>query len=112
MMPAEPRQNEATLQVLCDIIGDTGTGPTGSEICLSACGISDTHPGITKRHRLFEALRAKQEEDRYANGVLAFIEHVMDPVRYVDKGKRRSSRNASSSAIASMSLTRPAGRLR
>ena len=100
MMPAEPRLNEATLQALCDIIGDTGTGLTGSEIgrCLSACGISDTHPGITKRHRLFEALRAKQEEDRYANGVLAFIEHVMDPVRYVDQGKeefqnRRSALN-------------------
>ena len=98
-MPAESKLNDANLQALCDIIGDTGAGLTGSEIsrCLLACDIADPHPGITKRYRLFEALRAKQDADRCANGVLAFVKHVMNPVRYVDQKadfeNRRSALN-------------------
>ena len=71
----EPKLKDATLQKLCDVIGDTATGLTGREIgrYLSECNIADPHPGMTKRDRLFEALRTKQKEDRCANGVLAFI---------------------------------------
>ena len=84
-MVAEPKLSDAHLQALCDIIGDTDTGLTGSEIgrCLVSCNIGDPYSGATKRHRLFGALRAKQDADVCANGVLAFVKHVMDPVRYV-----------------------------
>ena len=84
-MVAEPKLSDAHLQALCDIIGDTDTGLTGSEIgrCLVSCNIGDPYSGTTKRHRLFGALRAKQDADVCANGVLAFVKHVMDPVRYV-----------------------------
>jgi len=37
----------------------------------------------TKRYRLFEALRLRQEHDRCANNVLAFVRLAMEPVRYV-----------------------------
>ena len=76
------------------------TGLTGSEIgrYLDSCSIPDPHPSITKRHRVFQALRAKQEADRCANGVLAFVKHVMDPVSYVGRTSefeiRRSALNA------------------
>lgn len=99
-MAAEPTLRDTHLQALCDIIGDTQTGLTGSEIgrCLASCNIGDPHPSATKRHRLFAALRAKQNADGCANGVLAFVKHVMDPVRYVGQRtefeNRRSALNA------------------
>lgn len=84
-MAAIPKLNEANLQALCDILGDTGTGLTGSEIgrYLGECGFPDPIPQMTKRHRLFAALRDKQNTDGCANSVLAFIKYVMNPVRYV-----------------------------
>lgn len=84
-MPAEPPLSDANLEALCDILGDTGTGLTGSEIgrFLRECSIDDPLPGYTKRHRLFEALRQKQNADGYSNAILAFVKRVMDPVRHV-----------------------------
>src|SRR5688572_27945602 len=83
-MPGEPKLSDAKLEALCQELGDTATGLTGSEIgrYLSECNIDDPLPGTTKRHRLFEALRNKQNADGYSNGVLAFVKRVMDPVRH------------------------------
>ena len=84
-MPPQPKLDNTHLRAICDLIGNTGEGLTGSEIgqYLKACGIADPSSGLTKRHRLFEALRTKQDADRCANNVLAFIEYVMCPVFYV-----------------------------
>jgi uncharacterized protein (TIGR02391 family) len=84
-MAAEPKLNDANLEALCDILGATDTGLTGSEIgrYLRECGIDDPEPSITKRRRLFAALRQRQARDGCANSVLAFVKRVMDPVRYV-----------------------------
>lgn len=72
------------LQAICDVLGDTSAGLTGTEIgqLLARCGIDDPLPGITKRKRLFEALRARQEEDGCANNALNFVQTAMDPVRF------------------------------
>jgi len=75
-MAAIPKLNETHLKALCDVIGETTTGLTGSQIGLV---------GFTKRNRLFEALRARQERDACANHVLAFVQTLMDPVRFVGK---------------------------
>jgi len=84
-MTAIPVLDDNTLQAVCDVVADTGSGLTGSEMgrILSQQNISDPEPIITKRHRLFAALSSKQNSDRCANNVLAFIQAVMDPVRYV-----------------------------
>ena len=49
------------LRRLCDVIGDTHNGLSGSEIgrMLSDCGISDPFVGMTKRHSLFYCLSQK-----------------------------------------------------
>ena len=101
----EPKLRDATLQKLCDVIGDTATGLTGREIgrYLSECNIADPHPGTTKRDRLFEALRTKQNEDRCANGVLAFIKHAMDPVLYVDQREIFESRRSALNLVLTFS---------
>ncbi len=83
-MAVVPKLDDNSLQAICDIIGDTGSGLTGSEMArlLSRSGIEDTEPMITKRHRLFGALNNQQRKDNCANNVLAFIQNVMDPISY------------------------------
>jgi len=80
-----PLFNEANLEQVCNVLGDTSTGLTGSEIgrYLRECGISDPNPSMTKRIRLYEALVVRQRIDVCANNVCAFIQRVMNPVLHV-----------------------------
>lgn len=84
-LPAISKFEEANLQAIADILGDTSAGLTGSEIgqYLRECGFPDPMAGMTKRHRLYAALHEKQNTDQCANNVLGFITHVMNPVRHV-----------------------------
>lgn len=84
-MAAIAKFDEANLQALADILGDTSTGLTGSEIgrYLRECGFPDPIPQMTKRHRLYAALAEKQNADGCANNILKFLTHVMNPVRHV-----------------------------
>jgi uncharacterized protein (TIGR02391 family) len=84
-MAAIPKLDETHLQAVCDIIGDTSEGLTGSEMgrLLSHCGINDPEPTMTKRHRLFLALRTRQDKDGCANNVVNFVQTIMNPVRFV-----------------------------
>jgi uncharacterized protein (TIGR02391 family) len=83
-MSAIPKIEDAKLEAVCAVLGDTDAGLTGSEIgrLLSRCGIEDPNPSLTKRHRLFEALHARQAKDGCANNVFAFVQTAMDPVRF------------------------------
>ena len=83
-MPVYPSFPQSQLQALCDVLGETNTGLTGSEIgqLLSTCQIDDPHPGLTKRYRLFQALLARQDQDQCSNAVLNVVQHAMDPVSY------------------------------
>jgi uncharacterized protein (TIGR02391 family) len=80
-----PSFNEANLEQTCNVLGDTSSGLTGSEIgrYLRECGINDPSPGVTKRIRLYEALVTRQRLDGCANNVCAFIQRVMNPVLHV-----------------------------
>ena len=76
--------DDNSLQAVCDVLGDTGGGLTGTEInkLLTQLNINDVEPGITKRHRLFAALKNKQKIDKCGNNVIAFIQVAMAPIRY------------------------------
>ena len=82
-MAAIPMFPENALESICNLLGDTQSGLTGSEIAkyLERRGIAD---GITstKRVRLFEALHAQQEREGSANRVIQFVETVLDPVSH------------------------------
>jgi uncharacterized protein (TIGR02391 family) len=80
-----PNIDTEVLRSVCNILADTSSGLTGTEIgnLLNSCGIPDPFSSITKRLRLFEALKAKQLKDRCANNVVAFIQLAMNPVRHV-----------------------------
>lgn len=87
------------LERICDVLADTSSGLSGSEIGkhLAQLGIADPMPGMTKRVRLFEALRSRQEQDRCGNLMAAFVCQVMNPVRHTDSGdwfeKKRAELN-------------------
>jgi uncharacterized protein (TIGR02391 family) len=82
-MPTITKFPDNHLESICNILADTSAGLTGSQIgkYLSRCGIPD---GVTstKRVRLFEALKAKQDKDNCGNHVVAFIQTVLDPVNH------------------------------
>lgn len=77
----------ATLESLSKILGDTTQGLTGSEISkfLAECSIKDPGLNSTKWKRLYDSLSLKQQNDRCANNVVYFIQHVMRPSRHFDK---------------------------
>lgn len=67
-----PVFNETNLEGICNALGDTSTGLSGSEIgnLLLRLNIADPFPSITKRKRLFEALRVKQHKDNCGNYIV------------------------------------------
>ena len=77
----------SVLESVAKILGHTSEGFTGSEISkhLHECSIDDLDPTGTKWKRLFAALSNKQTQDRCANNIVAFIQHVMHPARHYDK---------------------------
>ncbi len=84
-MATYPKLNEELLHSLCSIVGDTTEGLSGTQIgkYLASAGIEDPFPGITKRDRLFSALKAQQEKDSCSNNIFSFLIKVMNPVNYV-----------------------------
>ncbi len=72
------------LRRLCEVLGDTDRGLTGSEIgrLLAQRRLADPGEGITKRERLYTALANAQA--RFQNGVpvLNFVRDAMAPVSY------------------------------
>ena len=74
------------LERICDVLADTSTGLTGSEMgnLLARLGIADPLPGMTKRIRLFEALKQRRQSGRCANHVVAFLQEAMKPVRHTN----------------------------
>ena len=90
---------DSHLESICNFLGDTNEGLTGSEIgkFLNRLEIED---GITstKRIRLYEALSTRQRMDGCANKVIEFIQVAMEPISYVGAKdfyeKRRGELNA------------------
>lgn len=89
-MAVLPQFDHALLQRLCDVLADTSTGLKGSEIghILNQLGIADPQPSLTKRIRLFEALKDRQLSDRCGNLIVAFIHAAMKPVRFTGETQR------------------------
>lgn len=83
-MAAIPKIDETHLESLCEVIGHTSDGLTGSEIgrLLTRLSIVDPLSGATKRIRLHAALSTQQSKDGCANIVFAFVETVLSPVRF------------------------------
>lgn len=89
-----PPWNAQVVEGVVDVLGDTATGLTGSQIgqLLAELDIPDPLVRDTKRVRLRHALLSKQQNDRASNCVIAFITRSMAPVRYRDEPSLRTLR--------------------
>lgn len=78
-----PSFDHPTLQRLCKVLADAGThGELGD--LLDDLGVADPGAG-SKTRRLLVALSARQQQDRCANNVVAFMQRIMKPVRFVGR---------------------------
>ena len=82
------------LQSIAKILAHTDSGLTASEIgyLLTDCRIPDPNPEMTKWKRLFNALVALQNERKFGNHVVVFINRAMNPVQYTAKPQLFASR--------------------
>lgn len=74
----------AQLDQISAVLGATNEGLTGGQIgrYLSQLQLPDIYPGSTKRFRLYEALVQAQNQSGNGDGVIAFIETAMNPLRW------------------------------
>lgn len=81
---------QSQLQSICDALGHTNLGLTGSEIryFLSICRIADPDPTTTKKYRLFNALAGWQNKNSSPIGINAFIRKSMKPELYIKDPER------------------------
>ena len=103
-MPPLPPFDDARLEAISSVLGDTASGLTGSEIgrVLAQLGVDDTGPS-TKRWRIFEALKARQARDRSGNIVGAFIQAALNPVRFVRRPAEHEALTAALNEVLAFS---------
>ncbi|MCK5282429.1 MAG: TIGR02391 family protein [Nanoarchaeota archaeon] len=82
------------LKAICNILGDTNEGLTGSEIkeALSQLNIVYIPEGNNKASYLFHSLKWRQELDLNGSGTIKFIEKCMTPIRYIGNHSLHNSR--------------------
>lgn len=74
------------LERISNVLGDTSSGFTGSEISrlLSLCNIPDAYPNGTKRIRLFDSFAKCCNQNKSSNCVYAFIQEALTLSRWLD----------------------------
>jgi hypothetical protein len=89
---------QSQLQAIADALGDTSEGLTASEIghLLGSCKMFDSDPGMTKRHRLYNAFAHSQNASQDRLGILAFIRKSMRPELYARSPERYEPMRATS----------------
>lgn len=85
-MERVPPFNPQQLTAIAKILGDTGSGLSGSQIeyLLQDSRIPDVSHDMTKWKRLFNAFVEHQNEKQYGNHIVMFINRAMNPVQYTD----------------------------
>ena len=100
-MERVPPFNPQQLTAIAQILADTGSGLTGSQIgyLLQDAGIPDITPDMTKWKRLFNALVERQNAKQYGNHVVMFINRAMNPVQYTGMPGAFESRREQLNAV-------------
>lgn len=88
-----PYLTNSELERISNILGDTSSGFTGSEISrlLSLCNIPDAWPNGTKRLRLFNSFANYSNQNKNSNCVYAFIKEALAPARWLDSPTGRAA---------------------
>ena len=82
--------SDEMLDAVCNALGDTDKGLTGSEIgdILHQCQIEDINRSATKSYRLYSALKNRPAPEEVYAGTIDFIRKVMVPVKFSNKPDR------------------------
>lgn len=82
-----------------EVIGDTSSGLTGSQIgsLLAAAGIADV--GGTKKYRVSDSLEQQQARDQAGNKVIRFLQLCFEPVRWIGDEERFEEMRESTNAV-------------
>lgn len=104
MKTKPPPLSSGQLEALCKILADTTHGFSGSEIerLLAQAKIQDPDPTQTKWKRLYNALGARQNHDKNADRIFAFIRLGLDPARYVGQHSLFEGRRTSVNAVLAL----------
>ena len=92
-MPTSPPAPwpQAVVEQLCAVLASTEwPGLTGSEIdrLLRTTQMEDPSPDATKRHRLFNAMAARQNNDQTSRRLVTFVVTALNPARYIEDPAR------------------------
>jgi len=81
-----PYLTNSELERISNILGETSSGFTGSEISrlLAICNIPDAWPNGTKRIRLFDSFANCCNQNKNSNCVYAFIQEALALSRWLD----------------------------
>lgn len=92
IMSTVPPFKPSTLETLCEIIGDTSDGLTGTELHrlilqaqMDDVSYSDTF--LAKRKKLYNAFANEINTHHCSNNIILFIQLVLDPARYVGRSE-------------------------
>lgn len=89
-MPQLPPLTATQIEQICKIIGDTGSGLTGTEIggLLGELRLADPGSNMTKWRRLDYALIQRVNDTRSTNIVYSLISHCFEPARGLEQPER------------------------
>lgn len=81
---------QAQLEAIAAALGHTEEGLRGPEIelLLRTARVDDVSPGITKRHRIYNAFAKSQNARQDRTHILAFIRFALKPERYLTAPER------------------------
>ena len=93
------------LTSIAKILGETSEGLKGSEIeyLLQDCKIPDVSPEMTKWKRIFNAFVTFQNEIKFGNHVVVFINKAMNPVQYTHTPEKFATRRDHLNTVLSFS---------
>lgn len=91
-----------TIERLSHILGDTNNGLTGQQIgyYLTQCRLKDVDPMNTKWKRLFNSFVDYQNRYQCSNGILIFIQTVVNPKYLSDEKQFESKRELINEALS------------
>lgn len=92
-MPAgsPPPWPQSVVEQLCAVMASTDwPGLTGSEIgwLLQTVRMEDPTPDQTKRHRLYNAMAARQNRDQTSRRLITFVVRALSPARFISDPDR------------------------
>jgi uncharacterized protein (TIGR02391 family) len=101
----KPPWPDAVVEAVCAVLAATEwPGLSGSEIgrLLEVVKMNDPSPGLTKRHRLYNAMASRQNSDQSSRRLRTLVVRALDPARFIDNPDRHAALQQGTNEVLSM----------